>query len=104
MRKRIPYRNMQRGIETKGWIGSEISRFGDVLPVLLEPSVNVAQAGLELHFGFVLENLAGLVNRGKEAVLLVPVPPLGEFDAPFVSRELVHPLSQICNPDLPGRG
>src|SRR5205807_1008821 len=36
--------------------------------------------------------------------LLVPIPPLDQFDATLVSRELVHPLSKICNPDLPGRG
>src|SRR5207249_2871430 len=50
------------------------------------------------------ENLAGFVNRGKEAVLLVPIPALDELDATLVSGELVHPPSQVCNPDLPGRG
>src|SRR5712691_271361 len=88
----------EEGFKAKGEVRSELGRLRDVLPVLLEPAVNLAQAVFELHLRFVLENLAGFVNRGKEAMLLVPVPTLYEFHAGLVSCELVHPLSQIRNP------
>src|SRR2546427_9651052 len=94
----------EEGLKSKGKVRSELSRLRDVLPVLLEPAVNLAQAVFEPHLGFVLEDLAGLVDRGQEAMLLVPVPALLERDACLVSRQFVHPLGQICNADLAARG
>ena len=47
--------------------------------------MHLAQPVLEFHLGLVFENLAGFVNRGEEAMLLVPVPALDELNACVVS-------------------
>ena len=54
--------NAPPGIEGEGDASLELSRLRDVIPVLLEPAVNLAQAVFELHLGFVFEDFAGLFD------------------------------------------
>src|SRR2546427_3935492 len=95
--------NAPPGIEGKGDASLELSRLRDVIPVLLEPAMNLTQAVFELHLGFVFEDLAGLVDRGQEARLLVPVPALLEDDSRRVAGEFVHPLGEVCDPNFAPR-
>ena len=55
----------------------------------------------ELGLGSVSKDTARLVDAGEQPVLLVPVPPLLEGDASLVPGQLVDPVCEIDDLDLP---
>src|SRR6266571_3492422 len=79
----------------------EFGGLPDVVPVFLEPRVNVPQARFEVSPRFVVQKLLSLFNRSKETVLGVPAASLLEHNPRFVSSELVHPRREIEDPDFP---
>src|SRR2546425_5616372 len=79
----------------------EFGGLPDVLPVLLEPRVDVLQACFEVRPGPVVQDLLSFFDGCQEAVLGVPASPLLEHDPRLVSCELVHPCREIENSDFP---
>src|SRR5574340_1192026 len=50
-----------------------------------------------------MKDLAGLLDRGEQAVLLVPVPTLLEDNARVVTSDLIDPIREVADSDLPSR-
>src|SRR5437867_294880 len=82
-------------------VALEFGGLPDVVPVFLEPRVNVPQACFEVSPRLVVQKLFSLFNGGKQTVLGVPISPLLEHDPRLVSGELVYPCREIENSDFP---
>ena len=59
----------------------EFGGLPDVVPVLLEPRVNLLQACFEVGSRLVVKDLPSFFNRGQEAVLGVPISSLLEYNS-----------------------
>src|SRR5439155_25795314 len=89
------------GIQDEGRPALDLGGLLDVVPVLLEPTVDLLQAVLELPLRFVMKETSGLFDRSQQAILLVPISSLFEHDTRFVSRKVVHPVGEVEKRDFP---
>src|SRR6266568_788945 len=81
----------------------EFGGLSDVIPVLLEPEMDLLETRLEVRLGLVVENPPRFLDRGKKTCLLVPITPLLEDDARVVAGEPVDPIGEVEDPDLLAR-
>src|SRR5436309_2080417 len=104
MRNESRPRIARTGNEGEGRVALELRGFLDVVPVLLEPKVDLLQTVFEAGLRLVVENPPGFLNGGEEPVLLVPIPSLFEHNSCRVFGEGVDLVRQVKNSDFSTRG